>query len=103
MKKIYDHLQILHSYDIYHSDIKPENIVFDRNPELDTYEPKLIDFGGAVNDFSFIKQYTPFYFFNGSSRKSRDKIRNIVFKKKEDRIKAEFYSLGIIVLLMIIY
>ena len=56
---------------IYHTDIKPHNIVFYRHPELDGYEPKLIDFAGAVTDYSKIIYYSSFYFFNERSRKSK--------------------------------
>ena len=55
IKKIYDYIKILHDHGIYHTDIKPSNIVFKRHPEYDAYEPKLIDFGGAVSDYKVYK------------------------------------------------
>ena len=44
----------LHEKCVYHSDIKPDNISFCRHAEYDEYEPKLIDFGGAVTDHNMI-------------------------------------------------
>ena len=39
---------------VYHSDIKPANICFYRNPEYDEYEVKLIDFGGAATKYNLV-------------------------------------------------
>ena len=68
IKKIFDSIKILYSYSVYHSDIKPANIVFCRHPEYDEYEPKLIDFGGSVTNYKVLKSYTPLYFYNEDGR-----------------------------------
>ena len=54
IKKIFGCIIKLYEKGVYHSDIKPDNISFCRHAEYDEYEPKLIDFGGAVTDFKKI-------------------------------------------------
>ncbi len=60
----------MHKYRIYHSDIKPANNVFYHHTEYDEYEPKLIDFGGAVTDYRERLAFSPLYFHNNNSRKA---------------------------------
>jgi len=63
--KLLETLNIIHNKNIYHSDIKPENIIikFNKSNKINYENPdvKLIDFGQAViKDASQIKQQQPF-------------------------------------------
>ena len=92
---MYDHILKLHKKGIYHSDLKPQNIVFSRDLEEmdDSYLIKLIDLGGASVDYKDLKACSPLYFFNETSRKEANDIE---FNTPEERVKAEFYALSII-------
>ena len=94
IKKVYECIKVLYNYGVYHTDIKPANISFHRNAEYDEYEPKLIDFGGATTDYKKILSYTPFYYNNNSSRK----YKVTKCDSKEERLKADLYSLAVIML-----
>jgi serine/threonine protein kinase len=87
----------LHKNKIYHSDIKPANIAFSRDAELDAYIPKLIDFGGAGIGYNDFVSYTAFYFFNEKNRKKAN-LGRIKFYNAEERVKTDLYSLSIIAL-----
>ena len=51
IKKVYECIKELHHKGIYHTDIKPANICFNRHAEYDEYQPKLIDFGATSTNF----------------------------------------------------
>ena len=48
---MYECVMQLYKCGVYHTDIKPENISFQRHPEYDEYEVKLIDFGAATTNY----------------------------------------------------
>ena len=102
VKDIANCIMELHKHGIYHSDIKPGNIAFWYNGEKGEYFLKLIDFGGTVTNFIELSSYTRFYFFNCGSRSSFYQLGGICFLSRLDRLKVEFYSLAISLLLMIL-
>ena len=81
MLKIIDAVKLIHSYNIIHCDLKPDNILFDNNGNI-----KIIDFGISVNDQkNYFKKY-------GSVKYcSRNQLVGI----KID-LTTDIYSLGII-------
>ena len=64
---------MLHELWLYHSDIKPENIVFRKLILLiNEFIPVLIDFGGASFTYKTVKIITKIYFLNASTRLHQD-------------------------------
>lgn len=46
----------LHSKDIYHGDLKPQNILYDKDPKTGTIIPKIADFGLARSARCYVKE-----------------------------------------------
>lgn len=59
----------LYEKQIYHSDIKPENIVFGYDFLENKHKVYLIDFGSSSLDYKELNGYTKFYFIDGRLRK----------------------------------
>ena len=57
-------MMILYEHNIYHSDIKPANIIFFTTKKKDNKDLKLklIDFGASSDDYKIVNGYTPVYF-----------------------------------------
>lgn len=64
LKKIFQIFKRLHSKNLMHSDLKPQNIVLYSCSDMSSniYDVKLIDFGAATFDHGVLKAYTMDYF-----------------------------------------
>jgi serine/threonine protein kinase len=74
----------LSEYNVYHSDIKPPNIILTKERNSPEYNIKLIDFGGSSCEYSKVSSYTLQY-WNSDFKE---------FPSKEERIKAEYYTVA---------
>ena len=84
-KKIAEGFSFIHAKNICHLDIKPENIVFDKN-----FEPIIIDFGFAkeLNEENET--------LNGSRGSEKYKCPEMFEKKKYNGMKSDIFSLGVV-------
>ncbi|KRX04285.1 Protein kinase-like domain [Pseudocohnilembus persalinus] len=97
-KNFYLNLYIKHGF--YHSDIKPDNIVFIRNKK-GHIKLKMIDFGIASNDYQDIYGFS-YPYFHSKKRKYMNQnhedasLNNKIplISSKEERISIELYSVG---------
>lgn len=74
LDRILEMVDELASLNIFHSDIKPANIVFDFDHKEQRYKLYFIDFGSSSLDFGELNGFTPEYFFNQSTRVNSDNL-----------------------------
>ena len=77
--------------------MKGINVALKNNFIKGTHDPKIIDFGVGVTNYKQLLGYSAPYFFNGYTR-TKSNLSFISFKTAEDRVKVEFYGLGIMIL-----
>ena len=79
------------SLDMFHSDLKPENVVLKKASGQAVgewlFELRLIDFGSVSLQYSLITQYTELYAVP-------DLQKRLPFKSKQERVKSENYTIG---------
>lgn len=93
----------MHKKGVYHSDIKPENIVIDFNIFKDRILFRFIEFGVLVTEWQTIRSCAPKYFCTKNRTLEALKDRTYKFKSQEDRLRAELYSVHFVIMeLMII-
>ncbi|KRX00809.1 Protein kinase-like domain [Pseudocohnilembus persalinus] len=89
-KELLKLFEVLFQKGIYHTDLKPANIVLNKlsGPDnVSKYYLKLIDFGSAQFDYSQIQYLTKEYYVPDIEKK-------LPIKSKDDREKFELYTVG---------
>lgn len=88
LKKVFQLFKTLHSKNLMHSDLKPQNIILYGCSDISNniYDVKLIDFGAATFEYAVLKAYTMDYFIPN--------INDVTITSKEQRVKYEYYTLG---------
>ncbi|KRX06297.1 Protein kinase-like domain [Pseudocohnilembus persalinus] len=95
LKQSYEFFNILFEKNLYHTDMKPANIVL--VPQTGAavqkvFEIRFIDFGACVEDYNQLIAYTQLYFIPDINEKAKEKGH--FFANKQERIKAELYTLA---------
>lgn len=88
LQRLFGFFKKLHSKDLMHSDLKPQNVVLYNSSQISQFifDIKLIDFGAATFGYKVVKAYTSDYYVPN--------IEKIQIKSKKQRIKYEYYMLG---------
>lgn len=91
MYQLIEFVNQLSKVNIFHNDIKPDNIVLVCD-ELNHLFIKLIDFGVSSDDWINYYGFTRRYFIN--ERRIRARNFEYEFKSKQERISAELFTVG---------
>ncbi|KRX03445.1 Protein kinase-like domain [Pseudocohnilembus persalinus] len=86
MKQVSKIIFQLYNIGVYHGNISPSNIFLRKNV-LGVFEPVLVDFMDATNNFQKVNNFNPDYW-------SFQNEEYQIFNTKEDRLKQELYMVG---------
>lgn len=98
LDSLYTKVLLLDEKQLYHSDIKSENIVIEYDVFNDKLIYKLIDFGSLSNNYKEINSYTENYFCNELVYRNKNAMDNYIFETRTRRVKAELYCVNMVIL-----